>query len=44
MRRRDGVGGGQLNFLRPFARPDSSRICIKVINHFGDEVQKVFRV
>ncbi|WP_246722142.1 site-specific DNA-methyltransferase [Methylosinus sp. H3A] len=29
---------------RPFARPDSSRIAIKVINHFGDEVMKVFRV
>lgn len=29
---------------RPFARPDSGRIAVKVINHFGDEVMKVFRV
>ena len=29
---------------RPFARPKSGKICVKVINHFGDEVQKVFRV
>jgi adenine-specific DNA-methyltransferase len=29
---------------RPFPRPTHGRICIKVINHFGDEVQKVFRV
>ena len=29
---------------RPFPKPDSGKICIKVINHFGDEVQKVFRV
>ena len=29
---------------RPFARPESGRIAIKVINHFGDEVMKVFRV
>lgn len=29
---------------RPFARPASRRICVKVINHFGDEVQKVFAV
>lgn len=28
----------------PFPRPDSGLICVKVINHFGDEVQKVFRV
>lgn len=27
-----------------FPRPESGRICVKVINHFGDEVQKVFRV
>jgi adenine-specific DNA-methyltransferase len=27
---------------RPFARPESGRIAIKVINHFGDEVMKVF--
>jgi adenine-specific DNA-methyltransferase len=29
---------------RPFSKPASGRICVKVINHFGDEVQKVFSV
>ena len=29
---------------RPFARPQTGRIAVKVINHFGDEVMKVFRV
>ena len=29
---------------RPFPRPDTGRIAVKVINHFGDEVMKVFRV
>ncbi|WP_293676762.1 site-specific DNA-methyltransferase [uncultured Phenylobacterium sp.] len=29
---------------RPFDRPKSGRIAVKVINHFGDEVMKVFRV
>ena len=29
---------------RPFPKPESGRICVKVINHFGDEVQKVFVV
>lgn len=29
---------------RPFARPSSGRIAVKVINHLGDEVMKVFRV
>ncbi|WP_420738272.1 site-specific DNA-methyltransferase [Bradyrhizobium japonicum] len=29
---------------RPFERPVSGRIAVKVINHFGDEVMKVFRV
>ena len=29
---------------RPFIRPESGRIAIKVINHLGDEVMKVFRV
>jgi adenine-specific DNA-methyltransferase len=29
---------------RPFARPESKRIAVKVINHFGDEVMKVFGV
>jgi len=29
---------------RPFERPESRRIAVKVINHFGDEVMKVFGV
>jgi adenine-specific DNA-methyltransferase len=29
---------------RPFARPTGGRIAVKVINHFGDEVMKVFGV
>jgi adenine-specific DNA-methyltransferase len=29
---------------RAFPRPKSRRVCVKVINHFGDEVQKVFDV
>ena len=29
---------------RPFERPESGRIAVKVINHLGDEVMKVFRV
>lgn len=29
---------------RPFARPKSGRIAVKVINHLGDEVMKVFRI
>ena len=29
---------------RPFPRPVSGRIAVKVINHLGDEVLKVFRV
>ncbi len=29
---------------RPFDRPESGRIAVKVINHFGDEVMKVFGV
>lgn len=29
---------------RPFNRPKSGRIAVKVINHLGDEVMKVFRV
>ena len=28
----------------PFDRPESGRIAVKVINHLGDEVMKVFRV
>lgn len=29
---------------RPFPRPETGRIAVKVINHFGDEVLKVFGV
>jgi len=29
---------------RSFARPKSGRIAVKVINHLGDEVMKVFKV
>jgi adenine-specific DNA-methyltransferase len=28
---------------RPFDRPEGGRIAVKVINHLGDEVMKVFR-
>jgi adenine-specific DNA-methyltransferase len=28
----------------PFKNPKSGRIAVKVINHLGDEVTKVFRV
>ena len=29
---------------RPLDKPTSGRIAVKVINHLGDEVMKVFRV
>lgn len=29
---------------RPFNKPETGRIAVKVINHLGDEVMKVFRV
>jgi len=29
---------------RPFAKPDSGKIAVKVINHYGDEVLKVFGI
>ena len=29
---------------RPFEKPKNGRIAVKVINHLGDEVMKVFRV
>jgi adenine-specific DNA-methyltransferase len=29
---------------RSFDRPESGRIAVKVINHYGDEVLKVFEV
>lgn len=32
------------NTSRPFHKPQSGRIAVKIINHLGDEVMKVFRV
>jgi len=32
------------NESRPFEKPESGRIAVKVINHLGDEVMKVYRV
>ena len=29
---------------RPFPKPHSGRIAVKVINHLGDEVMKVFKI
>jgi adenine-specific DNA-methyltransferase len=29
---------------RPFEKPESGRIAVKVINHLGDEVMKIFKV
>ena len=29
---------------RPFDKPEDGRIAVKVINHLGDEVMKVFKV
>jgi len=29
---------------RPFEKPNSGRIAVKVINHLGDEAMKVFAV
>jgi len=29
---------------RPFAKPATGRIAVKVINHLGDEAMKVFKV
>ena len=34
----------QSDTSRPFDKPNSGRIAVKVINHLGDEVMKVFRV
>ena len=28
----------------PFAKPESGKIAVKVINHFGDEVMKEYKV
>jgi len=42
----DETAWAELNatISRPFPKPERHRICVKVINHFGDEVQKVFFV
>jgi adenine-specific DNA-methyltransferase len=29
---------------RPFNKPESGKIAVKVINHYGDEVLKVFAI
>lgn len=29
---------------RPFGKPGSGRIAVKVINHLGDEVMKVYKI
>jgi adenine-specific DNA-methyltransferase len=29
---------------RPFEKPETGRLAVKVINHLGDEVMKVFRI
>ena len=29
---------------RPFTRPESEKIAVKVINHYGDEVLQVYDV
>tara|TARA_R110001592_G_scaffold361122_1_gene671017 strand:- start:2393 stop:5251 length:2859 start_codon:yes stop_codon:yes gene_type:complete len=40
----DAWAGLHSTVSRPFPKPESGHICVKVINHFGDEVQKVFAV
>jgi adenine-specific DNA-methyltransferase len=42
----DDTAWAELNstISRPFPKPKGRRICVKVVNHFGDEVQKVFAV
>ena len=32
------------NVSRPFPKPETGRIAVKVINHLGDEVMKVFTI
>ena len=40
----DAWGSLHSDTSRPFPQPKSGRIAVKVINHLGDEVMKVFRV
>ena len=39
-----GRGPSRSNVSRPFPRPQSARIAVKVINHLGDEAMKVLPV
>ena len=43
----EGTGAtssGEVAVSRPFPRPASGRIAVKVINHYGDEILKVYGV
>ena len=40
----DAWGSLNSDTSRPFTRPKSGKIAVKVINHLGDEVMKVFKV
>src|SRR5690606_4219853 len=42
----DEEAWGSLNSAvsRPFPKPGTGRIAVKVINHLGDEVMKVYRI
>jgi adenine-specific DNA-methyltransferase len=40
----DAWGTLRSDVSRPFDKPETGRIAVKVINHLGDEVMKVFRV
>jgi len=37
-----GVVRSDSTVSRPFPRPASGRIAVKVINHYGDEILKVY--
>ena len=39
-----GVVRSDSTVSRPFPRPASGRIAVKVINHYGDEILKVYGV
>ena len=41
---RDAWATLRSNRSRPFSKPESGRIAVKVINHLGDEAMRVFRV
>ena len=41
---RNRLGGTVRHQERPFDRPDTGKIAVKVIDHYGDEVLKVFGV